>query len=435
MNQLATYTLGSVLRKTGINADTLRAWERRYKLPTPQRSEGGHRLYSERDVEIIKWLIRQQEDGMRIGQAVKRWRQMLEAGDDPLYQAEATRAGADLAGDLSQIEGLRQKWLNACLRFDEVEAEQIANDAFTRFSPEVAFTEVFLPSVREIGELWYAGKATVQQEHFASALLMRRLNALITTSPPPTRPEKMIIACPPKEEHTLSALLLTLFLRRRGFQVVYLGDNVPLAEFRETVENVKPNMVLLIAQQLKTAATLEQSIQALAASGVTIGYSGGIFNAMPTLHPYMSGEFMGNTFEEVFGNIERLLRETPLPRGSRTENPHAGLLAAFENSHVGIHAQLNDFFSKWGFPLKQMDESTVFLAEAIAASLYFGDMDLLKHELLWVQSLLEARDVQDGGSIGIYLDAYANAAEQTLGEIAVPLVDWLKAQSEVYTKA
>ena len=59
-----TYNLGAVIRETGIKADALRAWERRYGLPQPARSAGGQRLYSQRDLEIIKWLIAKQEEIM-----------------------------------------------------------------------------------------------------------------------------------------------------------------------------------------------------------------------------------------------------------------------------------------------------------------------------------------------------------------------------------
>lgn len=434
MNQLATYNLGTVLRETGINADTLRAWERRYSLPEPQRTEGGHRLYSARDIEIVKWLLRQQEDGMRIGQAVKLWRSKIDAGEDPLYEENMQNQSVDLAADLSQIENIRRKWVDACLDFDEARAEQAASDAFTRFSPEVAFTEVFLPGIREVGQLWYEGKVTVQQEHFASALLMRRLDALITTSPPPTRREKMIVACPPKEEHTLSTLLLTLFLRRRGFQVVYLGTNVPLAEFRKTVETIQPNLIIFAAQQLTTAATLEETVRALAPCGVTIGYSGGIFNSLPILQEYLSGEFLGSSFDDVFANVETLLSEAPVPPQEREENPHQDLLETFEIAHIGIHAHMNESLARFNVPLKQLAESTVFLSEAIVASLYLGELDLLKHELRWVQALLDNRDIQ-GVGLDMYLRAYANSTRETMGEIAQPLVDWLETQSLTYVQA
>ena len=84
INKKPTYNLKVVLRETGIKPDTLRAWERRYGLPQPERSAGGHRLYSQYDFETIKWLIARQGEGLRINRAVKLWRSIEESGQDPL---------------------------------------------------------------------------------------------------------------------------------------------------------------------------------------------------------------------------------------------------------------------------------------------------------------------------------------------------------------
>ena len=78
------YNLNLVLQETGIKADTIRAWERRYHLPQPKRTEGGHRLFSEFDIETIKWLIARQGEGMRISQAVQLWHEIESNGQDPL---------------------------------------------------------------------------------------------------------------------------------------------------------------------------------------------------------------------------------------------------------------------------------------------------------------------------------------------------------------
>jgi DNA-binding transcriptional MerR regulator/methylmalonyl-CoA mutase cobalamin-binding subunit len=433
MNEIATYNLGTVLRETGINADTLRAWERRYGLPQPKRSEGGQRLYTQHDIEIIKWLLQRQKESMRIGQAVKLWQTKRAQGENPLRQEQPLSLISEAEStDQAYLTPFIENWVSACLSYDEMTAEQVANDAFTHFSPEVAFTKIFLPSIRQIGELWSQGKVTVQQEHFASALLMRRLDALITTSPAPTRPEKMIVACPPKEEHTLSTLLLTFFLRRRGFQVVYLGTNVPLAEFKETVETIQPRLILLAAQLLTTAATLEETIRALSPCGVTVGYSGGIFNTSPAIREHISGEFLGASFDEVFANIEALFRKKPDKSQIEVENPYQKLLNEFEIAHIGIHAHLNQTLSKWNFPLKSLAESTVFLSEAIAACLYLGNLDLLQPELDWVNTLLDHRDIKADVRIEHYLRAYANSTRETMGNLAAPLVDWLEAQSLAY---
>ena len=78
------YNLKVVIRETGLKADTLRAWERRYGLPNPQRTAGGHRLYSQYDIEMIKWLIERQNEGLRINRAVQLWQSFEEQGKDPL---------------------------------------------------------------------------------------------------------------------------------------------------------------------------------------------------------------------------------------------------------------------------------------------------------------------------------------------------------------
>ena len=71
--------------------DTLRAWERRYGLPQPERTSGGHRLYSQRDVDTVKWLLARQREGMRIRGAVALWRGLQAEGRDPLRALSEAR--------------------------------------------------------------------------------------------------------------------------------------------------------------------------------------------------------------------------------------------------------------------------------------------------------------------------------------------------------
>lgn len=430
MSEIATYNLGAVLRETNINPDTLRAWERRYKLPQPMRSAGGQRLYSQRDFDIIKWLMRQQENGMRIGQAVKLWRNLIAQGEDPL-NAAASSLFKEEAIDSSQLDLFRKKWVAACVAFDEGRVEDVMSEAFIRFSPEVAFIDIFFPGICEIGELWYQGKVTVQQEHFASALLMRRLDALISALPAPTRPEKMVVACPPKEEHTLSAALLTLFLRRRGFQVIYLGTNVPLEEFQETVDVIQPQLVLLTAHHIASAATLEQAIRSVTPTRVVVAYSGRIFQSTPLAREYVHGHFLEMTFPEVFASIENLLQQQCTVTAIFPENPYQYVLNAFEMSSAAIQASLIETFAQWDFPLTFLINAGEELSEKIAASLYLGDLELLTPELVWVKFLLDHRNVREV-RLEDFLRIYAKAVRETLGATAQPLVDWLEKQSEIY---
>ena len=80
---IPTYNLKAVVRETGLKPDTLRAWERRYGMPDPDRTGGGHRLYSQRDINTLKWLLARQHEGMSISRAVGLWRNLQEEGRDP----------------------------------------------------------------------------------------------------------------------------------------------------------------------------------------------------------------------------------------------------------------------------------------------------------------------------------------------------------------
>jgi len=175
-----TYNLKAVIKETGIAADTLRAWERRYGLPMPARTPGGHRLYSQRDIEIIKWLMTKQREGLSISRAVDLWNELTESGQDPLPAPTPEIATVSSAN----LDTLRKQWLDACLVFDENAAEQVLNQAFATHPLETVCVEVLQRGLHGIGEMWYRAEATVQQEHFTSALAQRRLDALIAAAPP-----------------------------------------------------------------------------------------------------------------------------------------------------------------------------------------------------------------------------------------------------------
>jgi methanogenic corrinoid protein MtbC1 len=255
VSKTPAFNLKAVLQETNLAADTLRAWERRYGLPLPQRTAGGHRLYSQRDIETIKWLIARQAEGLSISRAVDMWNEQLASGSDPLAGSVQKNV---IPPSSMNLETIRRDWLTACFQYDTALAEQTLNQAFAANSVEITCNEVIIRGLYEIGELWHKGVVSVQQEHFASGIAVRRLEALISATPPPTRTETIIMACPSDEQHTFPLLLMTLFLRRRGWNVIYLGANVPTDRMEETVQAVHPKLVILSAQTLTTAISLRE---------------------------------------------------------------------------------------------------------------------------------------------------------------------------------
>jgi DNA-binding transcriptional MerR regulator len=277
LSQTPAFNLKVVLKETGIAADTLRAWERRYGIPMPQRTPGGHRLYSQHDIHLIKWLMARQKEGLSISRAVDLWQELVGAGTDPLAGEPGAKPLETSASPLGtgSLENLRLEWLSACQAYNEAGAEQALNQAFALYPVETVVTELIQAGLHEMGEMWQRGQASVQQEHFASALAGRRLEALIAAAPPPTRPEAILLACPAEEWHAFPLLLLSLLLRRRGWNTVYLGANVPLEEMDETIQAVRPALVIMAAQGLVSAAALRRALPWLQTTGPRLHLAGG----------------------------------------------------------------------------------------------------------------------------------------------------------------
>ena len=310
------YNLNLVLRETGIKADTIRAWERRYHLPQPKRTEGGHRLFSEFDIETIKWLIARKGEGMRISQAVQLWHEIESNGQDPLRSSPTEPLMMPQAAKTEQngvnLAFFRNGWIEACLNFDESTAEQLLTQSFAQFAPETVCIEILQFGLSEIGSLWYQGKASVQQEHFASELAIRRLQTLIAAAPRPIRDRTILVGCPQDENHTFSALLVSLLLRYRGWDLVYLGANVPRARLKETIEKTRPDLVVMIAMRLATSATLLDATLFLREFDIPMAFGGRVFNVLPDLHQRIPGYFLGEYLPGAISIIENLIT-SPMP--------------------------------------------------------------------------------------------------------------------------
>ncbi len=323
------FNLKAVVQQTGLKPDTLRAWERRYGLPTPQRSSGGHRLYARHDIETLKWLIARQQEGLSIARAVDLWRQIEAEGQNPLATpASPVPLPAPPALGATLIE-LREDWISACLAYDEQRSEQALAQAFALYSPETVVLGLLQAAMSRVGDKWYRGEATVQQEHFCSALANRRLEALIMASPPPTRPGRILTACPPQERHIFGLLLLTFLLRRRGWDVIYLGANVPVERLETTLAVTSPHLVVMAAQRLTSAASLLDAARFLQAEGVPLAYGGLIFNLLPALHARVPGHFLGERLDSAPDAVESLMAAAHLP--AQTEPPSGTFTIAREH--------------------------------------------------------------------------------------------------------
>jgi DNA-binding transcriptional MerR regulator len=419
------FNLKVVLNETGIAADTLRAWERRYGLPMPQRSAGGHRLYSQRDIETIKWLMKRQVEGLSISRAVELWKEQLASGADPLAGPVPSTL---LPASNASLDSLRQDWIAACMSFNEPNAEQILNQAFSMFPVEAVCTEVLQKGLSEIGDLWYANRLSVQQEHFASGLAVRRLDALLNASPAPTRNQTIIIGCPAEEWHTFTPLLLALLVRRRGLNVLYLGANVPILQFTDTVKSARAELVVLVAQHLISAASLKHTALVLSSQKIRIAFGGRIFNLRSSLADSISGHFLGHDLPSALEEIERMLAGQIRNRPPKSiSQAYATTHQAFVAKRAQVEMTLRETLQPLSIAPEDIERGIHFLGNHIAAALQLGDIQHVSEEIDWIRTLLHAH-AQPEQYLVEFMEAYAQAVNKHLNGSGILILEWLSGE-------
>jgi MerR family transcriptional regulator, light-induced transcriptional regulator len=288
----------AVARETSVPPDTFRAWERRYGVPRPQRTPGGHRLYSERDMAVIRWLRDRTDEGMNISHAVMLLTSVMEEVPQPAANTEA-RA----------LDRMVDELVTALTSFDSTGAERIVGEAFALYPFEDVLLELVQPAMIEVGERWHRGEINVASEHYATEFVRRKLASLLHVFDNNASRETIVVGCAPQELHDMGILFASLFLIRRGWHVVYLGPQVPLADLLETVEKVKPALVCLSASTVETAILLQEVARALQQRfpHVRFGYGGRIFNHNPELCHTMPGMFLGQDARDLVDNVAGLI--------------------------------------------------------------------------------------------------------------------------------
>jgi methanogenic corrinoid protein MtbC1 len=434
ISQTPTYNIKVVLNQTGIAADTLRAWERRYGLPVPQRTAGGHRLYSDRDIATIKWLMDRQAEGLSISRAVDLWNEQIASGSDPLADSAEMTYTSPLAippaATDSTLASLRADWIKACTDFNETIAEQILNQAFSLFPIEAVCTEVIQKGMSDIGELWYENKLSVQQEHFASGLAMRRLDALLSAAPAPTRKETILVGCPANEWHTFTPLLISLFLRRRGYKIIYLGANVPADRIMETVKEAKADLVLLVAQQLTSAATLQQTAHVLVNKKIPVAFGGRIFNLRPNMVDYIPGFFLGNDIGTAISEIENIQGSKSLPKPVKAASQgHVTALQAYTSRRSKIESTLKEMLAPLAISPDDINTGIHFLGDHIIAALQLGDMSHVSAEVDWLRMLLTSHATHPEQLVH-FMETYAQAVDKSINGQGKPIFEWLSSETQ-----
>jgi len=235
-SEAGKYRIGAVTRLTGLSADVVRVWERRYGAIQPQRSQAGTRLYSEADITRLRQLRQAIKKGLSISQAAR-----LPEADLASAVSEVSQA-TDTASPYAIV---RQRFLEAIARMDVVTADQEMSRAATLFPARDLIKQIVAPLLAEIGDRWAHREIGVAHEHVATNLLRNLLSSLMRLYPPDGRAETIVLATPAGERHEFGILLAALVAATRGWRVVYVGTDLPADEITYAIRMTRSRYVAL----------------------------------------------------------------------------------------------------------------------------------------------------------------------------------------------
>jgi len=295
------YNIKAISNMVGIQPGTLRAWERRYQILNPVRNESGHRLYTEEDLRKLKWLTEKVSGGFTISQAVS------------LLETESSTVGTfEEEGEVDSPQKIRDELLTMLLSFEEGKAQDLINHAFSLYSVEKVVIDILGSLLVTVGDMWEKGQITSAHEHYTTQVLKTRISMIFYSLPSNGLLPKAIAVCGPNETHEVGLLVFTLFLRRKGFEVIYLGSSIEDKDVELIVKEVDPTFLFMSCTMMENAEkTLNLTNQMIKKfPHLKVGLGGYVFDSLDSKRKGQAQPFiLGNTKEEWNSWLTKKLAE------------------------------------------------------------------------------------------------------------------------------
>ena len=219
------YAVKQVAALTGASEATLRGWERRYKVVVPTRSPSGYRMYDDDQVAILRAMVALVQNGVPASLAADTVRSM------------ATRPRTGPAADPPDL-------VSAAAAVDPQVLDSVLTAAFAEDTFETVVDGWLPGALRQLGDAWHSGQLNVAQEHFASAGVARYLSARFENEQLDGG-VPVLVGLAQGGRHELMLLAFAVCLRRRGVNAVYLGPDVPVADWESVAADTGARVAVL----------------------------------------------------------------------------------------------------------------------------------------------------------------------------------------------
>ncbi|QRN82902.1 MerR family transcriptional regulator [Chloroflexota bacterium] len=302
------YTIKVVSDRSGVRAVTLRAWERRYNFLEPERLDNNYRLYSERDIQVVRWITHRLFNGLSISAAVREYQAMRKQGVWP-EALPTLEAPKPIQKPEFPPARYAEMLYEAFAAHDEIRVRKILNSVQIMFDLETTLFEIFQPCLYHIGDAWFHGEIRIATEHFASSYIEGVLMNLLQAFPIDISAPTILVGCAPEEFHEIAPLMLSVLLRREGYRVEFLGADLPIEDLVLYAEDTNADMVILSAGFEHTAQPLfkmQEQLNTLPKKP-KLGYGGRYFNENNDAREAMKGIFLGRSLADAISRVHELV--------------------------------------------------------------------------------------------------------------------------------
>jgi len=244
----AQYLISTVSKRSGVKSDLVRAWERRYQAVTPTRTAGGHRVYTDQDIARLKLLNQATNNGHSISQIAQFSLDELKNLLKNDSNAGAQNQGSVVYAGSSKVhiaEDYIEKCYAAVLAFDARTLESHFENAIVELGSQAFIEHLLTPLLTMIGDRWKTGELRPVHEHMTSSIIRSLSYILRNNNPCSDNAPRMIVSTPIGQLHELGALLAAIMAELNGWQVTYLGSNLPAEEIAAAVKYTNARAVTI----------------------------------------------------------------------------------------------------------------------------------------------------------------------------------------------
>ena len=220
------YSIKDLEKLTGIKAHTIRIWEKRYQLISPERTSTNIRYYSDSDLKKLLNVSTLNRNGLKISNIVS------------MNNEEINQRIMDISDTSNDFDNQVEQLIISMIDMDEARFDRVLSSSVIKMGFDDTVTKILYPFFEKIGILWQIGTVCAAQEHFVSALVRQKLILAIDGQSGSYKPDSKVflLFLPSNEWHELGLLFYSYLLKKAGYKVIYLGQSVPFEDLLDVIE-------------------------------------------------------------------------------------------------------------------------------------------------------------------------------------------------------